>query len=393
MRILHTADWHLGKTLEGRSRIPEQAAFLDELADIVEKEKIDTVIMAGDVFDTVNPPSAAEKLFYESLSKLSDKGKRPVVVIAGNHDNPERLAAASPLAGDHGIHLIGYPDDHMLKVDVPLAGQTMNIAALAYPSESRLEQVLSENFDELLMRNHYDTKIKSLFESMCRGFGSDTVNVAMSHLHVAGGSTSDSERPIEVGGAYTVAADSLPAAAQYVALGHLHRPQTIKRALTQARYSGSPLAYSFSEAGYAKSVTIIDAVPGGTAQVEEIFLSSGKPLVQWKAVSGMAQVHDWLEQGKDANAWVDLEIHLTDALSIEDIQKLRKWHPGIVHIRPVFQSEGAVLQPESRSTVPIDELFARFYERQTGGAKPDEKLIRLFRELVSEEDTEEGEGA
>ncbi|MBS2968297.1 exonuclease SbcCD subunit D [Metabacillus sp. KIGAM252] len=393
MRILHTADWHLGKTLEGRSRLPEQAAFLDELADIVEKEKIDTVIMAGDVFDTVNPPSAAEKLFYESLSKLSDKGKRPVVVIAGNHDNPERLAAASPLAGDHRIHLIGYPADHLLKVDVPLAGQTMNIAALAYPSESRLEQVLSENFDELLMRNHYDAKIKSLFESMCRGFGPDTVNVAMSHLHVAGGSTSDSERPIEVGGAYTVAADSLPAAAQYVALGHLHRPQTIKRALTQARYSGSPLAYSFSEAGYAKSVTVIDLVPGGEAQVEEIFLSSGKPLVQWKAAGGISQVHEWLEQGKDVNAWIDLEIHLTDALSIEDIQKVRKWHPGIVHIRPVFQSEGAVLQPESRSTVPIDELFARFYERQTGGAKPDEKLIRLFRELVSEEDTEEGEGA
>ncbi|AZB42277.1 exonuclease SbcCD subunit D [Bacillus sp. FJAT-42376] len=393
MRILHTADWHLGKTLEGRSRLPEQAAFLDELAGIVESEKIDAVIMAGDVFDTVNPPSAAEKLFYESMSRLSDKGRRPIVVIAGNHDNPERLSAASPLAGDHHIHLIGYPSDHLLKVDVPLAGQTMNIAALAYPSESRLEQVLSENFDELLMRNHYDAKIKALFESMAKGFGKDTVNLAMSHLHVAGGSTSDSERPIEVGGAYTVAADSLPAAAQYVALGHLHRPQTIKRALTEARYSGSPLAYSFSEAGYAKSVTIVEADPGEAAKVQEVFLSSGKPLVQWKAAGGIAQVHDWLEQGKDANAWVDLEIQLSDALSMEEIQNLRKRHSGIVHIRPVFHSADEALQPEARSSVPIDELFARFYEKQTGGAKPDDRLIRLFRELVSEEDSGEGEGA
>ncbi|MGD6817724.1 exonuclease SbcCD subunit D [Metabacillus sp. 84] len=391
MRILHTADWHLGKSLEGRSRLPEQAAFLDELAEIVEKEKIDAVIMAGDVFDTVNPPSAAEKMFYESLARLSDKGKRPVVVIAGNHDNPERLAAAAPLAGDHRIHLIGYPAGGLLRVDVPIAGQTMNMAALAYPSESRLEQVLSDNFDELQMRNHYDAKIKGLFESMCSPFSTGAVNIAMSHLHVAGGSTSDSERPIEVGGAYTVAADSLPASAQYVALGHLHRPQTIKRALTHARYSGSPLAYSFSESGYAKSVTIIDADPGQEAKVTEVFLTSGKPLVRWKASGGLAEVHEWFNQGKDRNAWVDLEIHLTEALSIEEIQNLRKNHSGIVHIRPVFHSEEEALQPESRSSVPIDELFVRFYEKQTGGAKPDERLVTLFRELVSEGEKEEAE--
>ena len=96
MRILHTADWHLGRTLEGRSRLEEQAQFLDELAEIVEKEKIDVVLMAGDAFDTVNPPAAAEQLFYESLSRLSNRGKRPVMVISGNHDSPDRLAAATP---------------------------------------------------------------------------------------------------------------------------------------------------------------------------------------------------------------------------------------------------------------------------------------------------------
>ncbi|MTH53326.1 exonuclease subunit SbcD [Bacillus mangrovi] len=393
MRILHTADWHLGKTLEGRSRLNEQAAFLDELAVIVKEESVDAIIMAGDVFDTVNPPSAAEKLFYESLSRLSDKGKRPIVAIAGNHDNPERLAAASPLAEDQAIHLIGYPMEGLLKIDVPLADSTMNIAALAYPSESRLRQVLSEEADELMLRNSYDARIKLFFENMCRGFGADSVNLAMSHLHVAGGSTSDSERPIEVGGAYTVAADSLPASAQYVALGHLHRPQTIKRALTKARYSGSPLAYSFSEAGYAKSVTILDAVPGGEADVREVFLSSGKPLAKWKASGGIAQVQDWINSGKDSSAWIDLEIHLADALSLEQIQNVRKSHPGIVHIRPVFQTESEALAPEARTGVPVDELFIRFYERQTGGAVPDERLVRLFKELVNEEDGEEGETA
>nr|MDH3162994.1 exonuclease subunit SbcD [Bacillus licheniformis] len=148
MRILHTADWHLGKTLEGRSRLKEQEDFLEELARIVKDEKIDAVIMAGDAFDTVNPPALAEQLFYESLSALSDKGNRPVVVIAGNHDNPDRLSAASPLTTDHGIHLIGYPRTAPVDIEVASSGEILSVAALAYPSESRLNEVLSETFDE-----------------------------------------------------------------------------------------------------------------------------------------------------------------------------------------------------------------------------------------------------
>lgn len=138
----------------------------------------------------------------------------------------------------------------------------MAVGALAYPSEARLNEVLSDTFDEKLLRDHYDVKIRQAFEHMTSRFRKDAVKVAASHIYVAGGNQTDSERPIEVGGAYTVAAESLPADAAYVALGHLHRPQTIKRARTLARYSGSPLAYSFSEAGYAKSVTIVDAKPG-----------------------------------------------------------------------------------------------------------------------------------
>lgn len=106
MRILHTADWHLGRTLEGRSRLAEQEAFIDELVEIVAKEQIDVVLMAGDVFDSVNPPAAAEQLFYESLARLSDKGRRPVAVISGNHDHPDRISAARPLLSDYNIFLL-----------------------------------------------------------------------------------------------------------------------------------------------------------------------------------------------------------------------------------------------------------------------------------------------
>lgn len=391
MRILHTADWHLGKTLEGRSRLPEQAEFLDELAEIVEKEKVDAILMAGDAFDTVNPPAQAEQLFYESLSRLSNYGKRPMVVIAGNHDNPDRLSAASPLAGHQGIHLIGYPVSSVLEVPVPSVQEKMMVAALAYPSEARLAEVLADGMDELLLRDEYDMRIRGLFEKMSASFRKDTVNMAMSHIYVAGGSSSDSERPIEVGGAYTVAATSLPEAAQYTALGHLHRPQEMKRAKTIARYSGSPLAYSFSEAGYAKSVSIIDVEPGGPASVSEIFLSSGKPLVKWKAEGGISQVFSWLNEGRDQNAWVDLEIHLTDTLSIEEIQNLRKNHPGLIHIRPIFSVDEEQALAQRKEKLPIDQLFVNFYERQTNGAKPDGELVKLFMELVHEEEKETGE--
>lgn len=386
MRILHTADWHLGKTLEGRSRLNEQAQFLDELHQIVLDEKIDVVLMAGDAFDTVNPPAAAEQLFYDSLSRLSNKGKRPVVVIAGNHDNPDRLSAASPLAFEQHIHLIGYPVIDCLTIPVLSTGEQLNVAALAYPSEARLEQLLSYEHDELLLRDHYDEKVRDLFSLMAKSFSKDAVNIAMSHLYVAGGTSTDSERPIEVGGAYTVRATSLPERAQYVALGHLHRPQNVKKALTKARYSGSPLAYSFSEAGYAKSVTIVDVKPNEEAKVSEIYLSSGKPLVKWEATEGLEQVYRWLEEGKDRNAWIDLEIQLTNHLSLEEIHRLRKAHEGFVHIRPLFQQDLIKREMKKEENLPIDEVFKRFFAKQTGGAEPEAELVQLFLELLSEDD-------
>lgn len=109
MRILHTGDWHLGKNLEGVSRLKEQEAFLQDFVRIVEEQNIDLIIIAGDIYDTSNPPAAAEKLFYDTLKKLSKNGERITLVIAGNHDNPERLIAAGPLAMEHGIIMVGTP--------------------------------------------------------------------------------------------------------------------------------------------------------------------------------------------------------------------------------------------------------------------------------------------
>jgi exonuclease SbcD len=297
--------------------------------------------------------------------------------------------AAVPLAREQGIIILGYPTTQVLQIPVPLAGETLCLAALAYPSESRLRTVLADTLDETLLRDEYDRCIGQLFASMAAHFSPQSVNVALSHLFVAGGHSTDSERPIEVGGAYTVRPASLPAASQYVALGHLHRPQDVKQAPTIARYAGSPLAFSFSEAGYAKSVTIVEAHPQRRAEIREIPLSSGKPLVRWKARGGLEEVWRWLEEGRDKGAWVDLEIDVQHALSLEEIHRLRKAHPGLIHIRPVFPEAEQDQHKTSQKRLSLEEQFVRFYKRQTGGAEPETALVRLFLELVNEEREEQ----
>lgn len=385
MRVLHTADWHFGRLLEGRSRLEEQAQFVDELVALVHEEQVDLVLLAGDVYDSVNPPAVAEQLFYEAIARLGDEGRRPIVVIAGNHDNPERLAASGPLAERQGITLIGLPNVQPVSLQVSRTGERAVIAALPYPSESRLKELLTDEFDQETLRGAYSGKVSALMRHQAEHFRTDTVNLAMSHLYVLGGYESDSERPIQVGGAYTVDPSAFVIGAQYTALGHLHRPQEVK-ADARIRYSGSPLAYSFSEAGQAKSVTLLDIRPGEEPEIKELFLSSGKPLVRWQAKEGLEQVHRWIDEGKDARSWIELDVHLTEAMGMEQIQQLRKRHAGIVTIRPVYEQSEAESYDTAglREHLPADELFRRFYTRQTGGAQAEPELVQLFLELLLE---------
>ncbi|ETT56737.1 MULTISPECIES: exonuclease SbcCD subunit D [unclassified Paenibacillus] len=390
MRILHTGDWHLGRTLEGRSRQKEQEQFVDELVEIADSSGTDLILMAGDVYDSVNPPAAAEQLFYDAAARLT-AGGRPLVVISGNHDQPERVASVSPLVRRQGITLVGMPTSEPVTVHALRTGEIAKIAALPYPSEARLGELLAGDSGEAELRLAYSARVGRLMNLLGREFTPQTVNLAMSHIYVLGGVESDSERPIQVGGAYTVDPSALSCGAQYTALGHLHRAQRVKGD-GMIRYSGSPLAYSFSEAGQAKSVAMIDVAPGGEPVFEEIYLRCGRPLVNWKSAGGLQEVYGWLDEGRDAGAFIDLELRLTEAMSMNDIQRLRKAREGIVHIRPIYPQMEQELEEMSRSRMPVQELFRRFYQRQTGGAEPDDSLIALFLELAEEERHDAAEG-
>lgn len=406
MRILHTADWHLGRNLEQISRIEEQKEFIELLVQICEEERIDLVLVAGDIYDTYNPPAAAEELFYEAMERLSGKGERAVVVIAGNHDNPERLCAASPLAYKNGIILLGYPGSDAgeyktggqiriaasgagwLELALPHCEHHAVILTLPYPSESRLEELLSQEADEGILQKAYSDKVGEILAFGSRNFREDTVNLIVAHLFMMGGRESESERTLQVGGALTVDPAVLPAAAHYAALGHLHRPQEVRHASCPVFYSGSPLAYSFSEAEHSKAVYLVEALPGQQAQVKPVYLNCGKPLRRWIAEEGFGQALAWCEEGRDKNAWVDLTIVTDRILTVEEQKKLRSLHPGIINIRPQLKGDPAVAKySATREGKKIDELFSEYYRIRMGANIPDD-VMQAFLEIVNEQDEE-----
>lgn len=399
LRILHTSDWHLGRNLEGRSRLPEQEQFIDELVAIVTDEDIQVILVAGDVFDTYNPSADAENLFYDALERLSDNGKRAVVAIAGNHDSPDRLHAANPLALKHGIALLGYPGEHLtagtvpggverigagpgrVELTAPGSNEIVVVYALPYPSESRLNEVLSEKLDEDSGQIAYSERVSGLFSEADQIFHPNTVNLVVAHLFVRGGLESESER--QLGGALAVAPQTMPKRAQYIALGHLHRPQKVNHTPQICRYSGSPLSFSFSEADQQKEVVIVDVIPGGLAKAHSINLSCGKALKRWRA-NNLAEARLWLTEPSNLEAWVELEIMADQPLEISELAELRKAHSGIITIRPIFPELIKDNEALRRlAEMPLVDRFKLFFERERGIA-PSEALVDFFLEMVNQ---------
>lgn len=401
MRIFHTSDWHLGRTLEGRSRQREQEQFIEELCEIADREDVHLVLIAGDVFDTYNPPAFAEELYCHAVERLARDRKRAVVVIAGNHDSPERLSAVRPLALRHGVFISGVPAEVIaqsntkegvtllgsgpgwLEVGMPSLAYSTIVSILPYPSESRLQQVLSRELDEVNLRDAYSKTVGDLLHRQSMMYRPDTVNVAVSHLFVMGGLSSESERPIEIGGACTVDVNHLPAKAQYVALGHLHRAQEVKNAPTKTVYSGSPLSYSFSEAGQTKVAYLVDVEPGKTAQVKAINLMSGIPLERWRCTHGIDEALTRLERLGGRPVWLDLEIHSPRFLSLEESSRLRLAHDGLINVKCVVPTQEVEGNTEALASLSVAELFTRYYRHRRGGLEPSQDLVELFTELAN----------
>lgn len=376
MRILHTSDWHIGKRLMGRDRLGEQAAALDEIVSICDGEGVELVLVAGDIFDTYLPSAEAEELFFSGIRKMAGRD-RAVLLISGNHDDGVRLSAAAPLSEETGIYIVGNA-----RKPLPLSsarpvrpvssgsgwtvfenerGEKVFVNALPYPNEARFKEEKSElSFPE---------RMKKWIEEGEAGNAQGLPSVFLSHIFVAGGVTSDSEREIDLGGARAVPLDVLPPS-DYIALGHLHKRQHMGKG--NCWYSGSLLRYSFDEAGGEKGVKVFDLTDRGVENLHDVPLKSGKQLVRLEADSP-ARGEELLDLYPDAYA--ELKLHLTSPLTSAESSALAA-HTNLVSLLAEVAG-GEELGFESRKGMSDSELFGEFYRSQYGEQPPDE-LRTLF---------------
>lgn len=385
MRFLHSSDWHLGRTIRGHSRLPEFEKVLAQVVAIAVDEKVDAILIAGDTFDTFSPPADAEKLLYETLSQLTAEGIR-VVMIAGNHDNARRMDALSRLFAVAGIHSVGSLPETKEEtvVRVPSRGGEEEglIVALPWVPERHAVEfaLLSGPLEEPL--KSYAGRLDSSIKRVCEVFDRSprTANVFMAHLLIDGviiGADS-SERPMHIGQAFAVKPQSLPANAQYVALGHVHRPQRMN-AGAPAYYAGSLLQLDFGEAGQEKTVTVVDVRPGLPAEVQLLSVTGGRGLRNvTTTLDGLRSVADMC--GDDyLRVKVELE---SPVLSL--YERVRQVLPNALDVSMQLpEGSGSEMAAVRRKGAAADELFAIYY-REEMGSDISEPLLKLFRRLQEE---------
>ena len=381
MNILHTSDWHIGKRLMDRERLPEQIAALDEIVRICDERDVDLVLVAGDVFDTYMPSADAEEVFFRAVKRIAGE-KRAVVIVSGNHDDGVRLAASAPLAAEEGIYLFGGGYDVVpvggkravkavasgegYVVIANARGEQVYINALPYPNEARLKE---EKTDE-----SYADKLRRWIARGEAGFSGNMPHILLSHLFVAGGKVSESERDIDLGGARAVPV-SLFSAFDYVALGHLHKPQKLGE---NVRYSGSLLQYSFDE--FEKKQVILLHTQEKSLEIEEIPLSSGRKLVRLEE-ENVERAASLLKQYP--GVFIELTLRLSAPLTSQETQLLRAANDGLVSL--IVRTRAASSTPViKRSSLSSKQLFEEYY-RCVYGEDPASDLSQAYLELLEEE--------
>ncbi|WP_240008453.1 exonuclease SbcCD subunit D C-terminal domain-containing protein [Pseudaquidulcibacter saccharophilus] len=321
MRILHTSDWHLGRSLIGRRRYEEFDAFLSWLTETIAVEKIDILIVAGDIFDSSLPSNRAQEQYYNFLTNLATNGVcKNIILVGGNHDSPSFLKAPSALLKALNIFMVGSISENMGDDVIVLKNGEKPLAiicAVPYLRDRDIRQVeTGESFEQkdakLIdgIRRHY-AEICNIAKQKRDELGGNIPIVTTGHLFASGGQTIDGDgvRELYIGSLAGIGADIFPEFVDYVALGHLHVPQKVG-GFDKIRYSGSPLAMGFGEAGQQKQVIIIDFEAGDNGiktQIREINIPQFQAL---KSIKGdikkiTDEINELIKQKK--NIWLEIE--------------------------------------------------------------------------------------
>ncbi|BCK66553.1 nuclease SbcCD subunit D [Streptomyces libani subsp. rufus] len=376
MRFLHTSDWHLGRSFHRVNLLSAQRAFLDHLVETVRAREIDAVLVAGDVYDRAVPPLAAVELFDDALHRLAGLGV-PTVMISGNHDSARRLGVGSGLMERAGMHLRTDPADCGTPVVLADAHGPVALYGLPYLEPAMVRDTLGAR------RADHAEVLGAAMERVradLAGRPAGTRSVVLAHAFVTGGAVSDSERDITVGGVASVPVGVFDGV-DYVALGHLHGCQTLTE---RVRYSGSPLAYSFSEAEHRKSSWIVDLDADGTVHAERVDCPVPRPLARIRG--RLEQLLEDPGPARHEDSWV--EATLTDtARPHEPMARLVKRFPHLVSL--VFDPDDGPTRSLASYAQRLrgrsdQEIAEDFVEHVRSGRAADEQERAELRSAIDE---------
>ena len=380
MKILHTADWHVGRAIRGRSRHDEHRAVLAGIVDLAEAEEVDLVVVAGDQFDTAAPSPEAEQLVYRTFLDLARVA--PVVVVAGNHDHPRRLEAVAPLLELGRVSVVGSMRSPSEGGVLRLSGLDVAIGLVPWVSQRgivRATDLMGMEADE--HGGKYERRMAAIIERLCAPMTGDDVNLMVGHVMVHGGTSGGGERRSQISQRshvfdYSIPAQAFPPHLGYVALGHLHRQQRLP-APAPVWYAGSPLQLDFGETEDAKGVLVVEAQPGLPASVEFRPLEGSRrlrvvrgTLAQIEAVATDLGPDDYVKVVVDEPARAGLADTVRElvpqAVDVVIDERRRAEHGGR---RPSRRGRGH------------RELFTEYLSHADAS---DDRVERLFAELLDE---------
>ncbi len=383
MKLLHTSDWHVGKTIRGEPRLEEHRTVLGEIARVARDESVDLVLVAGDLYESAAPTPAAEQIVLRALLDLHDTEAK-VVVVAGNHDNPARFEAIRPLLGELGITVLGHvaaPDDGGVVEHTTGSGERAHLALLPFCSQRyavRAAQLMQHDSFENVGR--YAEQMRGIVGALTADFGGDAVNLVVAHCMVRGGRVGGGERDAQTAFEdYWIDASSFPASAAYVALGHLHLAQKLPGG-APIWYSGSPIQVDFGEAGAGKHVLLVEAAPGLPASIRRLPIESG---AQLRTLTGtVAELRAIAESEDLAGAWLRVRVTEPSRAGLaDDVRTLLG--PGVVEVRVERSTDPGDAPPRAaRAGRTPHDLFRSFLEEQE---IDDDRLTALFARLLDEE--------
>ena len=381
MRFLHTADWHVGKRLRGRSRDQETAAALDQVVQIATSEAVDVVLIAGDVYEHRAVSPEADLLVFDALARLREAGAK-VVVIPGNHDSWQRLAALAKLLTPLGIlavpRVLRPTDGGVLEVASRDGSEAALVACLPFVPERRFGDAAALFEDRASAYIDYDAGMGRVIAGMATAFRPDRVNVLMGHLMIDGARPGGGELELTIGMAYAVSPSRLPGTANYVALGHVHRPQSVPAAPSPTRFAGSLLQLDFGEVNQDKSVVLVEARPGKPPKIEALPITAGRRLVD---LSGNLDEVLALA-GTTGDAYLRVRVQ-TDGPVPGMADRVREVFPDAIWVEPVYERAEHERPDAGMASLAPREQFLHYY-RHAHGADPDQALVDAFDRLYSE---------